>query len=581
VPAVADPADLRGRAQAWSDDDPDPATRAEVIALLALSADEPLAERFGARLTFGTAGIRGPLGAGPGRMNRALVRRVASGLAAHLLAADGEAARLGGVVIGRDARHQSDDFEADVAGVLAAAGIPALVLPGPCPTPLLAFAVRHLDAAAGVMVTASHNPSGDNGLKVYGADGAQIVPPTDLEISAAVDAVGPTLEIPLAPAGDPLVRRLGDEVLDAYLDAAAALVEPGPRHLRLVHTAMHGVATAPLVRLFERVGIELPATVASQAAPDPDFPTVRFPNPEEPGALDLALSEARRLGADAVIAHDPDADRLAVAVREDTGWRALTGDELGALLADHLLRGGQGEDRLVVRSVVSSTLLDRIADAHGVRRATTLTGFKWIVRAAADHPGARFTFGYEEALGYAVTDLVRDKDGLTAALVFADLAGRLRSEGSTVADRLEELAREHGLHATRTWSVRVSGAGAGDRIAAAVAGGRRAPAARSRRGRHGVERPARTSWSCSWSGGDRVVVRPSGRSRGEVLPPGRPRRDRRGAEGWRGARTAGRPGYALRRRSGRRWPVPVSRVPRDTVHPRGKQGDQRTSGGHT
>jgi phosphomannomutase len=268
---------------------------------------------------------------------------------------------------------------------------------------------------------------------------------------------------------------------------------------------------------------------------------VRFPNPEEPGALDLALSEARRLGADAVIAHDPDADRLAVAVREDTGWRALTGDELGALLADHLLRGGQGEDRLVVRSVVSSTLLDRIADAHGVRRATTLTGFKWIVRAAADHPGARFTFGYEEALGYAVTDLVRDKDGLTAALVFADLAGRLRSEGSTIADRLEELAREHGLHATRTWSVRVAGAGAGDRIAAAVAGvAERPPATLAGVAVAAVERPAEDVVVLQLVGGDRVVVRPSGTEPKVkcylqvVLPEIAP-----GASGWRAARTEG------------------------------------------
>jgi phosphomannomutase len=353
--------------------------------------------------------------------------------------------------------------------------------------------------------------------------------------------VGPTLEIPLAPAGDPLVRRLGDEVLDAYLDAAAALVASGPRHLRLVHTAMHGVATEPLLRLFERAGIERPATVAAQAAPDPDFPTVPFPNPEEPGALDLALSEARRLGADAVIAHDPDADRLAVAVREDTGWRALTGDELGALLADHLLRGGEGDDRLVVRSVVSSTLLDRIADAHGVQRATTLTGFKWIVRAAADHPGARFTFGYEEALGYAVTDLVRDKDGLTAALVFADLAGQLRSEGATVADRLEDLARAHGLHATRTWSVRVTGPAAAARITAAV---RRVvdqpPTTLAGVAVTAVERPADDVVVLQLEGGGRVVVRPSGTEPkvkcylqvvlAEIAP---------GAAGWRAARTEG------------------------------------------
>lgn len=510
---MAEPSDLRARAEAWLHDDPDPGTRAEVIALLALDDDGPLRDRFGARLTFGTAGIRGPLGAGPGRMNRALVRRVAAGLAAHLHGEDrvGTGAVEAGVVIGRDARHQSDELALDVAAVLAGTGIPALVLPGPCPTPLLAFAVRHLGCAAGVMVTASHNPPTDNGLKVYGADGAQIVAPTDAEISTAIDAVGPTLDIPLAAGDDPLVRRLGPEVGDAYLEAAAALVKPGPRHLRLVHTAMHGVATEPLRALFDRAGLEPPMEVAAQAEPDPDFPTVAFPNPEEPGALDLALSEARRVGADAVLAHDPDADRLAVAVRETTGWRPLTGDELGSLLADHLLDRGTGDDRLVVRSIVSSTMLDRIAEAHGVRCAVTLTGFKWIVRAPADHPGTRFTFGYEEALGYAVTDLVRDKDGLTAALVFADLAGALRSTDATVADRLEALARRHGHHATRTWSVRVTGSGAAERIAAAVA--RVVDHPPSTLAGHNVvdvERPADDVVVFDLGGGNRVVVRPSG-----------------------------------------------------------------------
>lgn len=536
--------DLRARVRAWLDDDPDPGTRAELIALLALDEDGPLRERFGDRLTFGTAGIRGPLGAGPSRMNRALVRRVAAGLAAHLLAADGASATSRGVVIGRDARHQSDEFALDVATVLGGAGIPALLLPGPCPTPLLAFAVRHLGCASGVMVTASHNPPEDNGLKVYGADGAQIVSPTDAEISVAIDAVGATLDIPLVVGDDPLVRHLDDEVLDAYLDAAAALVAPGPRGLRLVHTAMHGVATPYLQRLFDRVGLEPPTSVPDQAAPDPDFSTVPFPNPEEPGALDRALSEARRVGADAVIAHDPDADRLAVAVREATGWRALTGDELGALLADHLLAGGDGEDRLVVRSIVSSTLLDRIAAAHGATAATTLTGFKWIVRAAADHPGTRFTFGYEEALGYAVTDLVRDKDGLTAALVFTDLLGSLRAAGGSVPQRLEALARTHGLHATRTWSVRVTTPDAQDRIATAV---RRVvddpPSSLAGTAVVGVDRPADDVVVLRLEGGARVVVRPSGTEPKvkcylqvvveEIAP---------GAAGWQAARAAGEAG---------------------------------------
>ena len=505
------PPELRASAQAWLDDDPDAADRAELIALLALDEEGPVRDHVGPRLTFGTSGIRGPVGPGPSRINRAVARRVAAGLAAHLLERDGEAARLGGVAVGRDARHRSDELAEEVTAVLAGAGIPALVLPGPCPTPLLAFAVRHLDAAAGVMVTASHNPPGDNGLKVYGADGAQIVPPTDGLISAAIDAVGPTLEIPLAPPDGPLVRRLGDEVLEAYLGAAAAIVPPGPRHLRLVHTAMHGVATDPLLRLFEQAGIEAPITVEAQAQPDPDFPTVRFPNPEEPGALDLALSEARRIGADAVIAHDPDADRLAVAVREPTGWRQLTGDELGSLLADHLLRHGRGGERLVVRTIVSSTMLDRIAEAHGVRSATTLSGFKWIVRAAEERPGSSFAFGYEEALGYAVTDLVRDKDGLTAALVFADLAGELHLVGDSVPGRLEDLARRHGLHATRTWSVRVTGPDARSRIGEAVARVvDEPPAALAGAAVLAVERPAGDVVVLDLAGGARVVVRPSG-----------------------------------------------------------------------
>ena len=436
---------------------------------------------------------------------------MAAGLAAHLLDRDGEAARLGGVAVGRDARHRSPELAEEVAAVLAGAGIPALVLPGPCPTPLLAFAVRHLDAAAGVMVTASHNPPEDNGLKVYGADGAQIVPPTDALISTAIDTVGPTLEIPLAPPEDPLVRRLGSEVLDAYLVAAATIVPPGPRHLRLVHTAMHGVATDPLLRLFAQAGIEAPVAVEAQAQPDPDFPTVTFPNPEEPGALDLALSEARRIGADAVIAHDPDADRLGVAVREQTGWRQLTGDELGSLLADHLLGHGGGDDRLVVRSVVSSTLLDRIAESHGARSAATLPGSKWIVRAADERPGTSFTFGYEEALGYVVTDLVRDKDGLTAALVFADLAGELHLAGDSVPGRLEDLARRHGLHATRTWSVRVTGPDARSRIERAVARVvDEPPAVLAGAAVVGVDRPAGDVIVLDLEGGSRVVVRPSG-----------------------------------------------------------------------
>jgi phosphomannomutase len=499
-------ADLEARARAWRDDDPDPATRAELGVLLEAGDEAAVAERFGGRLTFGTAGIRGPLGAGPARMNRALARRVAAGLASELLASDAAAARAVGVVVAHDARHGSPVLADDVAAVLAGAGVPAHLLPGPVPTPVLAFGVRHLACAAGVMVTASHNPPTDNGLKVYGADGAQITPPTDARISAATDAAGPAVSLPL---GSP--RRLGREVLDAYLDAAAATMPslPGAPPLRLVHTALHGCATAPLQELFRRAGLPPFHPVASQADPDPSFPTVTVPNPEEAGALDLLLCEAERTGAAAALAHDPDADRLAVAVPAARGWRVLTGDELGILLADHVLRSTTGADRLVVSTVVSSHLLGHLADEHGVAHAVSLPGAKWIMRAAAERPTLRFVFGYEEALGYVVGDLVRDKDGLTAALAAARLLAELAAAGETVDDRLETIARRHGHHATTSWSISSAGEGAQraaralERLAAvppAAVAGRRIVAA---------ERPAADLTVLRLDRG-RVAVRPSG-----------------------------------------------------------------------
>ena len=502
------PNDLEARVRAWLDDDPDPSTRAELEGLLALAETADLDERFAGRLTFGTAGIRGPLGGGPMRMNIALARRVAAGLAAHLLGTDPTAAARG-VVVGYDARARSADIAADVAAVLAGAGVPASLLPGVVPTPVLAFAVRHLGTAAGVMVTASHNPPADNGIKVYGDDGAQIVPPTDEAISARIDEVRSALDLPL---GSP--TPLGSEVLDAYVTAAAAIVPAeGAREVTLVHTALHGVGTAPLLALFERAGFPPPVLVAEQAEPDGRFPTVVFPNPEEPGALDLALSEARRVGADAVLANDPDADRLAVAVRDDAGpgWRALTGDELGALLADHLLRTTSGDDRLVATTVVSSPLLAKLADEHGIECVITLTGFKWIMRAAAERPDKRFVFGYEEALGYAVSDLVRDKDGLTAALVAAALVAELKEDGSSLLERLDEIYDRHGLHATRQWSVRLPGADGAARIASAVAGlVASPPTSLAGRAVLAVEQPATDVVVLELADGARVVVRPSG-----------------------------------------------------------------------
>jgi phosphomannomutase len=447
---------LATQVRAWIDDDPDPAARAELSALLASGDAAALRDRFGARLRFGTAGLRGPLRAGPNGMNRAVVRRAAAGLAGYL----GPGAR---VAIGYDARHGSRAFARDSAAVLAGAGLRAILLPRALPTPVLAFAVRHLHADAGVMVTASHNPPQDNGYKVFlggpGDGGAQIVPPADAEIEACIAGVGPLTDVPL---GDGFAIA-GDEVVEAYLQATAALTATAAREVRVAYTPLHGVGRDTLLALFARAGFAAPAVEAAQAEPDPGFPTIAFPNPEEPGAMDRVLALGRRTSADVVIANDPDADRCAVAV----GGRVLRGDELGALLGDHVLRHRPGP---VATTIVSSTLLDAVAAAHGVRCTRTLTGFKWIMRA-----DPALAFGYEEALGYAVgPQVVRDKDGLSAALLVAELAAGLRAEGRTLLDRLDDLEREHGVHATAQHAVRVADPGL---IAAAMARLRAAPPA--------------------------------------------------------------------------------------------------------
>jgi phosphomannomutase len=462
--------DLRAAARAWLADDPDPTTRAEVEALLAAGDDGALAERFGERLEFGTAGLRGALGAGPNRMNRVMVRRTAAGVARHLLDSVPGSVEAG-VVVGRDARHRSDDFMADVVAVLTGAGLRVHAWDHALPTPLTAWAVRRLEAAAGVMVTASHNPPQDNGIKVYAGDGAQIVPPTDAAISAAIDAVGSVSGLPEGGADGPLVHVLGDADVETYLaDVVALAPRPDARDVRIVSTAMHGVGGPVLVRLLARAGFPPVAVVAEQQEPDPDFSTVPFPNPEEPGALDLLLDLALEVDAHIALANDPDADRLAVCAPGPAGWRALTGDEVGALLADHLLTEGDGgPERLVVNTIVSSTLLARIAAEHGVHHTTTLTGFKWIVRPGLLRPDLRPVLGYEEALGYAVGSLVRDKDGLSAALVAAELAAVERARGRTLIDRLDDLARRHGLHATAGWPVRFAGPDGPARIASGMA----------------------------------------------------------------------------------------------------------------
>ncbi|MFE0464934.1 phospho-sugar mutase [Kitasatospora sp. NPDC058965] len=456
---MAETTSLLDRARQWLAEDPDPATREELAALLARAAEPAvaaeLAERFADRLQFGTAGLRGELGAGPMRMNRAVVIRAAAGLASHLRAAG--AGEL--VVIGYDARYKSYEFARDTAAVMVGAGLRAALLPRPLPTPVLAFAVRELGAAAGVMVTASHNPPRDNGYKVYLGDGSQIVPPADGDIAARIDAVTSLAEVPLAADG---WQVLGEEVLDAYLARALTLLDPaGPRDLDVVYTPLHGVGRDTLVAAWKQAGFPAPTVVAAQAEPDPDFPTVAFPNPEEPGAMDLAFATAVSVGPDLVIANDPDADRCAVAVPETggassghgagrpaDGWRMLRGDEVGALLGAALV--AKKATGTFATTIVSATLLGRIAAAAGLDYAETLTGFKWLSRAE----GLRY--GYEEALGYCVDpEGVRDKDGITAALLIAELAATLKRSGRTLTDLLDDLALTHGLHATDQLSARV------------------------------------------------------------------------------------------------------------------------------
>ena len=441
----ADTVDATEVARAWLAEDPDPDTRAELQQLLDSGDTAALTDRFGARLEFGTAGLRGALGAGPNRMNRVVVTRAAAGLTAYLTARGGTS-----VVIGYDARHKSDVFARDTAEVVQGAGMQAFVLPRPLPTPVLAFAIRHLGVDAGVMVTASHNPPQDNGYKVYLGDGSQIVPPADAEISAAIEAVGPMSTVPRADGW----QTLDEDVLEAYLDRVAGLVDDAsPRDLRIVYTPLHGVGRDVVLSAFDRAGFPAPTVVRRQADPDPEFSTVSFPNPEEPGAIDLAVEAAVAEGADIVLANDPDADRCAVAVPDTgagSGWRMLRGDEVGALLGTHLVRRDSALTGTFAASIVSSSLLGRIAAANGLGYVETLTGFKWISRVE----GLRF--GYEEALGYCVDPgAVRDKDGISAALLVAELAATLKAEGRALTDLLDDIAREHGLHATDQLAVRV------------------------------------------------------------------------------------------------------------------------------
>jgi len=497
--------ELRTRAKAWLTDDPDPATRDELTRLIAglPGTEAELRDRFAGPLTFGTAGLRGRLRAGPNGMNLAVVTRAAAGLVGWLAAQGGQ----GPLVIGYDARHGSKEFAEQTARVATGSGREALVMPGLQPTPVLAYAVRALDAVAGVMVTASHNPPQDNGYKVYlgrelggpAGDGAQIVPPADAGIEATIRAIGPIADIPLGSTG----TLIDEKTIDAYARSAADVLDAGgPRDLAVAYTPMHGVGGATLLAAFAAAGFPAPAVVAAQAEPDPDFPTVAFPNPEEPGAMDQLLALAAATGADLAIANDPDADRCAVAIPvAGGGWRALRGDELGALLGDHLIR--RGVPGTYATTIVSSQLLGRLCAARGVPYAETLTGFKWIVRAAED-----LAYGYEEALGYCVAPgLVRDKDGITAALTVAELAAGLKAEGRTLADRLDELAAEFGVHATDQLSVRVDDLA---EIGAAMTRARQAPPATLLGSPTSVTDDAGNNVLTFRTGAVRAVIRPSG-----------------------------------------------------------------------
>jgi phosphomannomutase len=451
VPRMSMPqAALLDEARAWADQDPDPQTRAELAALIERASSDPhaagdLADRFAGRLEFGTAGLRGELGAGPHRMNRVVVAQAAAGLAAYLLAhpVEGQA----GVVIGYDARHNSDVFARDTAQIMAGAGVPASLLPGPLPTPVLAYAIRHLGTAAGVMVTASHNPPRDNGYKVYLGDGSQIVPPADAAIAAQIEAAAARPVATLARSDD--WHTLDDSVVQSYVRAVAALPSPqAPRDLVIAHTSLHGVGAQVVRRVLAATGFGPAHEAPSQAEPDPDFPTVAFPNPEEPGAIDAGIATAREVGADVLVANDPDADRCAVAVPGPDGWRMLRGDEVGVLLADHLLRQGVRARTRPPSCPRRCWRSSRRRTASRRRRCSPASS-----GSAASRSRLRLRGGARLCRRAAHR---RDKDGISALVRVCELAAMLKAQGRTLLDRLDDLAREYGVHATDQLSMRVS-----------------------------------------------------------------------------------------------------------------------------
>ena len=463
------------RAQAWIAQDPDPETRRELEVLIDRGDMQALEERFTGRLEFGTAGIRGLLGAGPARMNRVTVARTTAGLCAWLKQEVPDVVSRG-ICVGRDARVNSDAFERDVIEVAAGAGIPVWVFSDVVPTPVLAFAVLERRAAGGVMITASHNPPGYNGYKVYWENGAQIIAPNDHGIADETERAPAANRIPrlsIAEARTSQLVRQADSLCESYIERIAGEASPLERRatVRIAYTALHGVAEDTFRKVLGRAGFGDVHSVGDQAAPDGRFPTVAFPNPEEPGAMDRVLALADRVDADLAIANDPDGDRVAAAVHGSEGFELLSGNDIGILLADDLLRREPKTAKpVVISTVVSSPMLGPVAAAHGARWEQTLTGHKWIQNRALElaQEGFVYVFGYEEALGYAPSPAVRDKDGISSALLLVDMAARLKARGETLLDARDRLWREHGFFSDRQISVRFEGADAQARMNAAV-----------------------------------------------------------------------------------------------------------------
>ncbi len=499
---------LVAEVSAWIADDPDPKTAAQLQSLLDSGNETELRKYFNGFLQFGTAGLRGPIGPGPSCMNSAVVGRTAAGLVAYM-----KERGLTSVVIGRDARHGSEDFTQTSAEIFSGAGMQVYVLPRPLPTPVLAYAVNELGVDVGVMVTASHNPPQDNGYKVYlggtvdGIEyrGSQIITPTDKSISAKIDAITSLASQPRGTNWE----VLSDEIVEKYV-ARTAILAPHPGEIKIVYTAMHGVGTKTLQRVFQKAGFASLILVDSQADPDPDFPTVAFPNPEEPGAIDLALETARSFAADIVIANDPDADRCAAAVNDPkVGWRMLRGDELGVILGESIAR--RTSQGILANSIVSSSILSKIAKHYNLDFKETLTGFKYLAKIP------NLTFGYEEALGYCVdAQTVNDKDGLSAALLLAQIAVDLKAKNKKVVDLLNEVWARHGFHGTEQISIRVNSI---SDVTKLMGGLRSNPpveiAGRAVESIDDLEKPTNdlppTDGLRIWlAGGIRIIIRPSG-----------------------------------------------------------------------